>query len=62
MIIKLCETPHAMSSMADNKLQGLFKEHKKLYKIIKIIKKSPCQHIRKCIENSIENMHTDVRV
>ena len=26
---KLCETPHVMSSMADNKLQGLFKEHKK---------------------------------
>ena len=23
---------------------------------------SPCQHLRKCIENSLENMHTDVRV
>ena len=23
---------------------------------------SPCQHLRKCIENSMENMHTDVRV
>ena len=28
-----------------------------------IIKKnSPCQHIRKGIENSMENMHTDVGV
>ena len=24
--------------------------------------KSPCKHLRKCIENSMENMHTDVRV
>ena len=23
---------------------------------------SPCQHFRKCIENSMENMHTDARV
>ena len=23
---------------------------------------SPCQHPRKCIENSMENMHSDVRV
>ena len=23
---------------------------------------SPCQHLRKCIENRMENMHTDVRV
>ena len=23
---------------------------------------SPCQHLRKCIENIMENMHTDVRV
>ena len=23
---------------------------------------SPCQHLRKCIENSMENMHSDVRV
>ena len=23
---------------------------------------SPCQLIRKCIENSMENMHTDVKV
>ena len=23
---------------------------------------SPCQHLRKCIENSMENMHTDVRL
>ena len=23
---------------------------------------SPCQHFRKCIENSMENMHTDVGV
>ena len=22
---------------------------------------SPCQHLRKCIENSMENMHIDVR-
>ena len=24
--------------------------------------KSLCQHLRKCIENSMENMHTDVVV
>ena len=23
--------------------------------------KSPCQHLRKCIENSMKNMHTDVK-
>ena len=23
---------------------------------------SPCQHLRKCIKNSMENMDTDVRV
>ena len=23
---------------------------------------SPCQHLRKCMENSMENMHTDVRL
>ena len=23
---------------------------------------SPCQHLRKCKENSMENMHIDVRV
>ena len=23
---------------------------------------SPCQHLRKCIKNSVENMHIDVRV
>ena len=23
---------------------------------------SPCQHLRKCKENSMENIHTDVRV
>ena len=23
---------------------------------------SPCQHLSKCLENSMENMHTDVRV
>ena len=23
---------------------------------------SPCQHLRKCIKNSMENMHTDVKV
>ena len=23
--------------------------------------KSPCQHLRKCVKNSKENMHTDVR-
>ena len=23
---------------------------------------SPCQHIRKCVENSKDNMHTDVRM
>ena len=23
---------------------------------------SPCQHLRRCIKNSMENMHTDVRV
>ena len=23
---------------------------------------SPCQHLRKCIKSSVENMHTDVRV
>ena len=23
---------------------------------------SPCQHLRKCIENRMENMHTDVRL
>ena len=25
-------------------------------------KKFPCQHLMKCVENSAENMHTDVRV
>ena len=25
-------------------------------------KNSPCQHLRECTENSMENMHTDVRV
>ena len=24
--------------------------------------KSPSQHLRKCIESSMENMHTDVKV
>ena len=24
--------------------------------------KSPCQHLRKCSENSLENIHTDVRL
>ena len=23
---------------------------------------SPCQHLRKCIKNNVENMYTDVRV
>ena len=23
---------------------------------------SPCQHLSKCMENSLENMHTDVRL
>ena len=23
---------------------------------------SPCQHLSKCMENSMENMHTDVRL
>ena len=26
------------------------------------LKNSPCQHLRKCVENSMENIHTDVRV
>ena len=27
-----------------------------------ILNKSPPQHLRKCIENSMENMHTEVKV
>ena len=23
---------------------------------------SPCWHLKKCLENSMENMHTDIRV
>ena len=23
---------------------------------------SPCQHLRKCLQNSMENLHTDIRV
>ena len=26
------------------------------------LKNSPFQHLRKCVENSMENMHIDVRV
>ena len=45
--------------------------HTKVMRITEMIKNnrsfgslanSPCQHLRKCIENSMENMHTDVRV
>ena len=29
---------------------------------IKEMGRSPCQHLRQCIENSVENMYSDVRV
>ena len=27
-----------------------------------VLRNSPCQHLRKCRKNSMENVHTDVRV
>ena len=27
-----------------------------------LLTNSPCAHLRKCVENSVENMHTDIRV
>ena len=33
-----------------------------LEKLSLVKKNSPCQPLRKCIENSMENMHTDARV
>ena len=31
-------------------------------KLLIVKRNSPYQHLRKCLENSMENMHTDVRV
>ena len=31
-------------------------------KLLVVKRNSPYQHLRKCLENSMENMHTDVRV
>ena len=31
-------------------------------KLSVVKRNSPYQHLRKCLENSMENMHTDVRV
>ena len=31
-------------------------------KVLNCFKIPPCQHLRKCIENSMENMHTDIKM
>ena len=33
-----------------------------MIKALDCLTNSPCQHLRNCIENSVENMSTDVRV
>ena len=54
-------SPHNIIPESHSKVIGIKEMISKLKKL-SIVTNSPCQDLRKCRENSKENMHTDVRV
>ena len=63
-----CESSHACQSLAplvetetrkNKENKGNVYQRKET---IDCLPNSPCLHLRKCVKNSMENIHTDVRV
>ena len=54
-------SPHNITSGSHRKVKRT-KEMSLTKEALDCCTNSPCQHLSKCMENSLENMHTDVRL
>ena len=54
-------SPHNITAESHRKVKRI-KDMSLTKEALDCYTNSPCQHLSKCMENSLENMHTDVRL